>query len=130
VPDKHGIISFVVFTRLFNPKTLVLLVSISLVLTFVLHDVLPHYHHGEKEQHNDNRTLDIKPVMHINDKKLFYMVLLSILLLIFSNLKLLIPQRIKKYIAPRDSYPDPDILKLFNPIFQAFRTGILNPKAW
>lgn len=99
------------------------MISIVLLMYFVLHDIIPHKHPSEIY------GTGIQAIFHGSDRKWWYLMLLAF---IFVAVDLLRKWRLQTYlrqsVAISFYYLRIDISKLFNPILQALRTGILNPK--
>lgn len=105
--------------------TFLIIVALSLILSFVLHDIIPHDHHHEA----NSTTSSIQAALHTNDKKWWYLMLLAF---VFVAVDLLRKWRLRTYLRSgaltHFYYWRIDLSKLFNPILQALRRGILNPK--
>ncbi len=104
-------------------RNLVLIIAIALIFSFVLHDIIPHHHPHQLFGNGPQAAL------HSNDKKWWYLMLLAF---VFVTTDLVNKWRLdtggKRNIFFISPYFRLDIAKLFNPILQALRRGILNPK--
>lgn len=104
-------------------KYIILVVAFMLIFSFLAHDMIPHHHPS------NIYGSGIQAVFHGNDRKWLY---LALLLAIFIALNFVnkwkLDIRTQKifsiYFLRLRNY----IQKIFNPISQALRTGILNPK--
>ncbi len=97
------------------------ILAILLVLTFVLHAFVKHEHHDE------DSADPLKSAFHGEDRKWLTLLALASLVIVFAGfLKEKFGISYEK--LPKIIYTYFDLPKIFNPILEALRTGILNPK--
>lgn len=106
-----------------NLGILVLIVAFSLMLSFVFHEFIPHEHH-----HGVASVSDAQLSIHNNDKKLLYIILIALLSVAITFIKKSSFYNAVQTASLNFSYFKINLSKLFNPVLQALRTGILNPK--
>ncbi len=105
-------------------KTIVLIIAIALIASFVLHDIIPHSH-----PHHLFGT-GIQAAFHGEDKKWWSIIVLASLLLSFAiTSRWRLENKLAgKSFLHRSSYFILDFSKIFNPLREALRRGILHPK--
>jgi len=104
-------------------RSIILITAIALIASFVLHDVIPHEHPSEIY------GTGIQAIFHGSDRKYWYLLLLAFVWIAVDSIaKREFDIRLQKSFAYIRSLFHIDVGKLFNPILQALRTGILNPK--
>lgn len=103
-------------------RTIFQILALLLVATFILHTFVPHSH-----PHESGDPLQV--ALHGEDRKWWAMVVLSSLLVaIASFLKERQDIVLINFVGKITAYLDLNFSKIFNPILEALRTGVLNPK--
>ena len=104
-------------------RSILIAVAITLILSFIAHDIIPHSHPSVIF------GTGIQAIFHGNDRKWWYLALL-VASLVAVNLikKLRFNIKLEEIISRNSLCLRGYILKSFNPIRQALRKGILNPK--
>ncbi len=106
-----------------SSSSLIVIIAFILILSFIAHDLIPHHHPSAIY------GTGIQAAFHGNDRKWWYLMLLAFIFTT-ANLKRKwkLSSQAQRDVSFSSSHLRIDISKVFNPIFQALRTGILNPK--
>lgn len=102
-------------------KFFILAVALMLIVSFLAHDIIPHHHKVEIF------GTGMQALFHGGERKLLYLMLLAIAIASILNKKVSIVE-INRISSFYFSHWRIEISRIFNPISQALRTGILNPK--
>lgn len=114
----------IAFTKKIFVGNLLVIVALSLILSFVLHDIIPHEHPSEVY------GTGIQAIFHSSDKKYWYLLFLAFIWIASDWAKgHRLDLRTQKEFASVSHFHI-DVGKIFNPILEALRTGILNPKLY
>jgi len=107
----------------FGFKNLLLIIAIILVTGMLLHAVIPHDHPEEIF------GIGIQAALHSTDKKWWLLLLLSSFFIAFGGLlKNGLTDKHSIFAHRLSFWLTFDFSKIFDPIREALRTGILNPK--
>ncbi len=104
-------------------KNILLVLALSLILSFVLHEIIPHQHHASVY------GTGTEAAFHTDDRKVWYALLLVFLFVgVVTVRRVQFSIRTTRPISFSHTYLLIDLSKLFNPIVQALKAGILHPK--
>ena len=103
-------------------KKLLLVIAIVLVSGMILHAVIPHDHPEEIF------GTGIQAALHGNDKKWWLLLFLAAFLVLFGNSIKNVLDKNRQIFPSHSFWLTFNFSNIFDPIREALRTGILNPK--
>lgn len=102
-------------------RLIIFVVALLLLVSFLAHDIIPHHHKVEIYGSG------MQAMFHGGDRKLLYLILLAISVASLLNNKISIIS-INRNFHSKVLYSRIAVSKIFDPISNALRTGILNTK--
>jgi len=108
--------------KLFELKYLLIAMAVLMLLSLSVHALIPHDHPQEIF------GTGMQAALHGNDKKWWILLLLAALLVLFRNSIKNDLDNNRQILARRSFWLTSNLSNIFDPIREALRRGILNPK--